>query len=272
MPTPARARAAARTTALAVIGAIAVGLGVIGFVAANWDGDEPQPSGSRCSRPLSQARTRARYQLRERTGSRPRVGEALYLLGVLLFGASLFLVGQMYNVQAHDPLALLLWAGGATATALVVRSRAIAATAVLIFTGWIGFEFGLALDDAGGDAFAAFPVVAVFYGGALYGLATPRAGADPRALVREQRFRRVRPRRRAAGRGRAGSSSSRSRRRPTSSPRRADGLDGAVLAGFVLLAALALRRGRRTRALAPAERPLRGGRARSPCSRRCSSR
>ena len=78
----------------------------------------------------------------------------------------------MYNVQAHDPLALLLWAGGATATALVVRSRAIAATAVLIFTSWIGFEFGLALDDAGGDTFAAFPVVAVFYGGALYGLAT----------------------------------------------------------------------------------------------------
>jgi uncharacterized membrane protein len=110
--------------------------------------------------------------LRDRTGSRPRVGEALYLVGVLMFGASLFLVGQMYNVQAHDPLALLLWAGGAVATALVVRSRVIAATAVLIFTSWVGFEFGLALDDAGGDSLAAFPVVAVFYGGALYAFAT----------------------------------------------------------------------------------------------------
>jgi hypothetical protein len=89
-----------------------------------------------------------------------------------MFGASLFLVGQMYNVQAHDPFALLLWAGGAVATALVVRSRVIAAAAVLIFTSWVGFEFGLALDDAGGDSFAAFPVVAVFYGGALYAFAT----------------------------------------------------------------------------------------------------
>jgi uncharacterized membrane protein len=164
-------RRSSATTALAVIGAVAVGFGVIGFVAANWD------AMSHASRlallTLSVAASYAAgFHFRDRIGSRPRVGEALYLLGVLLFGASLFLVGQMYNVQAHDPLALLLWALGAIATALVVRSRAIAAASVLIFTGWIGWEFGLALDDAGGDTFGAFPAVAVFYGGALYGLAT----------------------------------------------------------------------------------------------------
>ena len=164
-------RRGSATTALAVIGAVAVGFGVIGFVAANW---EEMSHGVRLV--LLTAAVAGSYaagfHLRDRTGSRPRLGEALYLLGVLLFGASLFLVGQMYNVEAHDPLALLLWAGGATATALVVRSRAIAAAAVLIFTSWVGFEFGLALDDAGGNTWAAFPVVAVFYGGALYGLAT----------------------------------------------------------------------------------------------------
>ena len=159
------------TTALAVIGAVAVGFGVIGFVAANW---EELSHGVRLA--LLTAAVAGSYavgfQLRDRTGSRPRVGEALYLLGVLLFGASIFLVGQMYHVEAHDPLGLLLWAGGAVATALVVRSRAIAAAAVPIFTAWVGFEFGLALEDAGSDAWGAFPVVAVLYGGALYGLAT----------------------------------------------------------------------------------------------------
>jgi uncharacterized membrane protein len=164
-------RRGSATTALAVIGAIAVGLGVIGFIAANWEGMSHAVRLVLLTAAVAGSYAAA-FHLRERTGSRPRVGEALYLLGVILFGASLFLVGQMYNVQAHDPLALLLWAGGATATALVVRSRAVATTAVLIFTAWIGFEFGLALDDAGGDTFAAFPVVAVFYGGALYGLAT----------------------------------------------------------------------------------------------------
>jgi uncharacterized membrane protein len=164
------ARRGSATIALAVIGAIAVGLGVIGFIAANWEGMSHGVRLALLTVAVAGSYA-AGFQLRDRTGSRPRVGEALYLLGVLLYGASLFLVGQMYNVQAHDPLALLLWAGGATATALVVRSRAIAATAVLIFTSWVGFEFGLALDD-GAYSFAAFPVVAVFYGGALYGLAT----------------------------------------------------------------------------------------------------
>ena len=164
-------RRGSATTALAVIGAVAVGLGVIGFVAANWEG---MGHGARLAL-LTFAvggSYALGYHLRDRTGDRPRVGEALYLVGVLMFGASLFLVGQMYNVQAHDPLALLLWATGAVATALVVRSRAIAVTSVLIFTSWVGFEFGGAFDDAGGDVWAAFPVVAVFYGGALYALAT----------------------------------------------------------------------------------------------------
>jgi uncharacterized membrane protein len=165
------ARRGSATTALAVIGAIAVGLGVIGFVAANWDGMSHGVRLALLTFAVGGAYA-AGFHLRDSTGSRPRVGEALYLVGVLMFGASLFLVGQMYNVQAHDPLALLLWAGGAAATALVVRSRVIAAVSVLVFTGWIGFEFGLALDDAGGNSWAAFPVVAVFYGGALYALAT----------------------------------------------------------------------------------------------------
>ena len=163
-------RRGSATTALAVIGAVAVGFGVIGFIAANWEGMSHAARLVLLTVAVAGSYASA-YHLRDRAGSRPRVGEALYLLGVLLFGASLFLVGQMYNVQAHDPLALLLWAGGAVATALVVRSRAIAATAVLIFTSWVGFEFGLALDD-GDTGFAAFPAVAVFYGGALYGLAT----------------------------------------------------------------------------------------------------
>ena len=206
------------TEALAVIGAVAVGVGVIGFVAANWDG---------LSHPLRllllslaiAGSYAAGFQLRDRTDTAPRVGEALYLVGVLAFGASLFLVGQMYNVQAHDPLALLLWAGGAVATALVVRSRAIAAVAVLIFTAWVGFEFGLALDDAG-DEFAAFPVVAVLYGGALYGFATAA-----QARIREECSPGAASRKLAAASGcrsrRRDWSSSPSRRRPTSSARRA---------------------------------------------------
>ena len=230
------ARRGSATTALAVIGAVAVGLGVIGFIAANWE--ETSHAVRLALLTLAVAGSYgAAFQLRDRTGSWPRLGEALYLLGVLLFGASLFLVGQMYNVQAHDPLALLLWAGGATATALVVRSRAIAAAAVLIFTSWIGFEFGLALDDAGGDTFAAFPVVAVFYGGALYGLAT---AAQER--IREHWF--ASSGFTESGRGvglpiaAAGLFVFTFAEAADELGQARDGLEGGVLAGFVLLAVL----------------------------------
>ena len=230
-------RRGSATTALAVIGAVAVGLGVIGFVAANWDGMSHAVRLVLLTGAVAGSYASA-YHLRERTGSRPRVGEALYLLGVVLFGASLFLVGQMYNVQAHDPLALLLWSGGAGATALVVRSRAVAATAVLIFTAWVGFEFGLALDDAGGDAFAAFPVVAVFYGGALYGLATAA-----QARIREHWFASSGFPESCRGVGlpvaAAGLFVFTFSEAADELAQGTEGLDGLVLAGFVLLAALA---------------------------------
>ena len=198
----------------------------------------------------------AGFHLRERTGSRPRVGEALYLLGVLLFGASLFLVGQMYNVEAHDPLALLLWAGGATATALVVRSRAIAAAAVLIFTSWVGFEFGLALDD-GGYSFAAFPVVAVFYGGALYGLATTAQERVREHWFAEQRLSRVGPRRRAAGRG-GGAVRLHLLRCDQGARARGRGAGWLPARGASAPGRARVRGCRRARALASAQRPLRG--------------
>ena len=167
VPEEPRSRAA---TALAVIGAIAVGAGVIGFFAANWDGMSHALRLTVLTLAVGGAYAGG-YQLRERTDGFRRVGEALYLLGVLLFGAALFLVGQMYNVEAHDPLALLIWAAAAFAVALTVRSRAVAVTALLIFTGWVGFEAGNALEDSGDDA-AGLAVLAVLYGGALYGVGT----------------------------------------------------------------------------------------------------
>ena len=166
-PAESRSRAA---SVLAVIGAIAVGFGVIGFIAANWEGISHGLRLALLTIAISGAYAGA-YHFRERTRSHPRIGEALYLLGVLLFGAALFLVGQMYNVEAHDPLALLIWAAAAVSVAIVVRSAPLSWAALLIFTGWIGFEAGTALDDSD-DSFSALPVIAVLYGGALYGLGT----------------------------------------------------------------------------------------------------
>lgn len=172
-----RSRAAAT---LAVIGAAAVGVGVIGFVAANWEG---MSHGFRLALLVAAivGAYGAGYRLREEDGSYPRLGEALYVVGALVYGASVFLVGQMVDVEAHDPLALLLWAAGAAATAVAVRSHALEVLSLVLLTAWVAWEAGLAIDDTGGDAWAAFPVLAVAYGTALYGLGTV---ARERGLLR----------------------------------------------------------------------------------------
>jgi uncharacterized membrane protein len=181
-PVDARSRTA---NALALVGAIAVGVGVIAFFAANWDGI-PKPLRLAVLVAAILGAYAAAYNLREGTGRLPRIGEALYLLGVLLFGASLFLVGQMYNVEAHDPLALLLWAGGAAAVAAVVQTTPLTLTAFVIFTAWVAWEAGMAADTD--EEFSALVALAVPYGAALYGLGTTVGARMTAAWVEDTGF------------------------------------------------------------------------------------
>ncbi len=162
--------------ALAIIGALVIGFGVILFFAANWD---------EIARPLRVALLLvgevaffgAGFYLTEVRRAYAHVGHAFVFLGVLLFGASLFLVGQMYHVQAHDPLGFLLWSAGALAVAVLVRSGPIAALAIVTFLAWTIHEL-IALDQVRDQDLArVLPVLFILAGSALYGLGT---GFSPR--------------------------------------------------------------------------------------------
>src|SRR5215218_5846766 len=151
---------------LAFVGAIGVGLGVILFFAANWDGI---PRFTRLA--VLVVGIVALYAGGDRLSRvRPRVGHALLLLGCLLFGASLFLVGQMFNVSPHQSLAFLLWTAAAAAGAVVLRSEPFAALAAITFAGWIVYE--LADAEAGEALVVALPVygVALYAGGTRFGV------------------------------------------------------------------------------------------------------
>jgi uncharacterized membrane protein len=149
-------------SALAVIGAVVGGLGVILFFAANWD-TIPRPARVVLLLATMAGAYAGGYVLR---ASRPAVAQALVLVGALTFGASLFLVGQMYHVQAHDPLAFLGWTAAALPTALVTRTRPVAALAILTFGAWMVYEVVDAQDEGGLIEYV--PVVAALYGAALY--------------------------------------------------------------------------------------------------------
>ena len=151
---------------LAFVGAIGVGLGVILFFAANWDGI---PRFTRLA--VLVVGIVALYAGGDRLSRvRPRVGHALLLLGCLLFGASLFLVGQMFNVSPHDSLAFLLWTAAAAAGAVILRSEPFAGLAAVTFGSWIVFE--LVDADVAESIIVALPVygVALYAGGTRFGV------------------------------------------------------------------------------------------------------
>lgn len=124
---------------ISVLGAILVGVGAILFVAANW---QEMPRLLRVGILLTSmlgAQGGAWY-LREATGKSPRVGHALYLLGSMLFGATLFLGAQLYNVNANAPWLLLLWLAGVAPMAWGMGSRPILTLSIGIAGLWLGFQ------------------------------------------------------------------------------------------------------------------------------------
>ncbi|HEY3183652.1 MAG TPA: DUF2157 domain-containing protein [Gaiellaceae bacterium] len=149
-------------TVLATIGAVAIGIGVILFFAANWDGIPK--AGRLVVLLLGLVATLAGGDaLRARS---PRVGEAVTFLGGLLFGAAIFLVGQMYNLDDHAGAGFLLWAGGAAAGTAVFRTPRWAALAVATLGTWLAYVV------ADVDYGELVPFVLGLYGLAVYALGT----------------------------------------------------------------------------------------------------
>lgn len=170
---------------LGILGALVAGFGVILFFAANWS-DIPRPLRVLLLLTGLVASYAGGFALREIYGRR-NIGDALIFLGTILFGASIFLVGQMYNVSTHDPLGFLLWAAGAFAVAVVVRSGPIAALAILSFFAWLVHE--LADAAQGYDTFILVPAYLALYGAGLYGIGTgARRWLEPLRFTRPMRI------------------------------------------------------------------------------------
>jgi uncharacterized membrane protein len=169
---------------LATVGAIVAGLGVVLFFAANWDGI-PRPGRVVMLLALVVGSYAGGFVLRNR--GHEYVGAALLLLGGISFGASLFLVGQMYHVQAHDPLAFLALGAGAGATAWIARSEALAALALTSGGAWLVFEAAVAGPGDDFEQIVYLPVVGALYGVLLYGFGT-RVGAWLEVFTRPARW------------------------------------------------------------------------------------
>ncbi|MET3289958.1 UNVERIFIED_CONTAM: putative membrane protein [Brevibacillus sp. OAP136] len=120
-----------RVSALPILAAVLFGLGVLAFIASNWSGIAPIAKlviifASMALAYVGADRLRARGYA--------RLGTAVTLIGIVIFGAGFFLIGQMYHLSANPINAFYLWFVGALALVWHYKERALFVALQLILT------------------------------------------------------------------------------------------------------------------------------------------
>jgi uncharacterized membrane protein len=132
------------------IGAVIAGLGIILLIAYNWHALPKWAKLLKIAGSVAVAHG-AGLWLRGRPDWRAHAGEALGLFGTMMFGAGIWLVAQIYNIDEHFPNGFLFWGLGALAMAWALPSVGQAIVATLALVIWnlseLG-DFGRALDVA----------------------------------------------------------------------------------------------------------------------------
>ncbi len=133
-------RSKKQVIAFSTIGAILIGIGAILFVASNWE-----KIGNSVKVLLLVGSTigihYAGYHFRYENQKYPRLGSALILLSALFFGASLFLIAQIYNINANNSTLVLIWIIGVIPLIYGYMSTPIAGLCSLLFYLWVGLLY-----------------------------------------------------------------------------------------------------------------------------------
>ncbi|MEI7028125.1 DUF2157 domain-containing protein [Paenibacillus sp. y28] len=105
---------------LPVLGALLVGLGVLSFVAANWQGIHPFARLAILLVTLTGFYTAGERFVKQ---GNEKLGIALAGAGLLTFGGSLFLIAQMFHLTSNNIASFVLWGAFGTALTWLYRSR-----------------------------------------------------------------------------------------------------------------------------------------------------
>ncbi len=118
------------------LGAAIVGLGIILLLAYNWD-DIPKFGKLGIVFGAIAAAHGGGLWWRRRGGWRHGLAEVAFLLGTMVYGAGIWLVAQIYNIDEHYPNGFLYWGIGALALAWALESvpQALLATVTLAIWG-----------------------------------------------------------------------------------------------------------------------------------------
>ena len=118
---------------LALLGAILVAAGALLFLAANWEGMGRAAKLAVMFAALWGVHGASYAALRAKAD---HFAEAMMLLGIVLFGAGIMLIGQIYHLSADPPAGVLLWALGAIVAAWAWPSQLAACAALMLISLW----------------------------------------------------------------------------------------------------------------------------------------
>lgn len=127
---------------IVTIGAILVGAGIFSFIAANWQ-EMARPVKITVILVSMFVSYGAGWYMKEKANLL-KTGGALILLGVIIYGAGIFLVAQMFHIRANWPDGFILWMIGTIAMAFAVRSYPLFYLAIpLGVIALVGHPFGI---------------------------------------------------------------------------------------------------------------------------------
>lgn len=154
---------------LVTLGAILAGAGVIILVSANWQ-EIPRLAKMALALVLVAGSYYSGYWLKYEKGY-TRAGGAIIFVGAMIFGASLFLIGQQYHMPVDDPRLLGWWFIGVIPVAYFTRSKAVLTLAILAALAGLGYKTGDWLQGIS-DVQYAFLAFYLLLGVGLYSIAT----------------------------------------------------------------------------------------------------
>ncbi|MGE5675086.1 MAG: DUF2157 domain-containing protein [Mycobacterium leprae] len=118
-----------------ILGSLLVGAGVILFFAANWPKIDAWVKLATIIVAVV-GTYGAGYYLQYKRQSYPLLGQALMLLGSLFYGSGIWLVAQMFHLQAHYPTGFLAWGLGILPLVAAVGSAPVLYLASVVLGVW----------------------------------------------------------------------------------------------------------------------------------------
>ncbi len=126
------------TLGVALLGVLLLGSGIITYFAANWAEMTKITKLILLFSAMYMTFLIAGHFLKQDRS--PLLGHALLVLGIIIFGANIMLIAQIYHIDEHYPNGVLFWAIGGLITAYLLKSHAVLAFSIALSALWTSLE------------------------------------------------------------------------------------------------------------------------------------